>query len=219
MSKNKNIDEVSKVDLYTFIHKAQRMHLFDLSVRIGHTDFSNEAEIKSIQEDVRSMIAHLKKHSHSEATFIHPLFNELGNQISVIDDEHDDLEKELHKIECILSEKRWEELYNEFNLFIAAYLFHQDEEEKMQSTILWKHFDNDRLGAVMTAFKKSLSPIQEMENLKFIIPSLSVPELTKMFRNIKASAPTSVFEAVYKMAENHLATTQWNELSKSLSLI
>lgn len=219
MSNKNKIEEVSKVDLYTFIHKAQRVHLFELSARVGRADFSNEVEVKSIEQDLKSMISHLKKHSVSEATFIHPLFNELGNQISVIDDEHDDLENKLGALECILNEKKWGELYPELNLFIASYLSHQDEEEKMQADILWKHFDNDRLAAVMTAYKKSLSPAQETENLKFIIPCLSIPELTKMFRNIKASASTTVFQASCQIAENHLVPNDWKKLSKSLSLI
>ena len=208
----------SKVDLYTFIHKAQRMHLFNLSAKIGSTDFSDEAEVNSIEKDLRSMITHLRKHSLSEATFIHPLFNELGNQIAVIDEEHDDLEKELLKIEHILNEKKWEDLYSELNRFIGSYLIHQDEEEHLQSDILWKHFDNDRLAAVMTAFKKSISPAENIENLKFMIPSLSVPELTQMFQNIKKSASTSAFQTCCQIAESHLEKSRWQKLCKSLSI-
>lgn len=219
MSNINKSDEVSKVDLYTFIHKAQRAHLFDLSTRIGRADFSNEEEINSIQQELRSMISHLRKHSLSEANYIHPLFNELGNQISVIDDEHEDLEKELLKLEYILNKKGWGELYPELNRFIASYLLHQAEEEQMQSDILWKHFDNDRLAAVMTAFKKSLSPEQEIQNLKFMIPCLSVPELTKMFCTIQASASAEAFQALCQITEAHLDQNRWKELRKSLSLI
>jgi hypothetical protein len=207
-----------KPDLYTVIHKAQRMHLFGLSTRIGRADFSDAAEVSSIEKDLKSMIFHLRKHSLNEATYIHPLFNEMGNQIAAIDEEHDDLEKELLKIEHILKEKKWEELYPELNRFIAAYLTHQDEEERMQVDILWKHFDDDRLAGVMTAFKKSLSPVEDMENLKFMIPSLSVPELTQMFQNIKKSASTSAFQTCSQIAEAHLETSRWQKLCKSLSI-
>ena len=208
----------NKIDLYTFIHKAQRMHLFDLSTRIGRTDFSDEAELNSIEQELRAIISHLRKHSLNEATYIHPLFNEVGDQIAVIDEEHDDLEKELLKIEHILNAKKWKDLYPELNRFIGSYLIHQDEEEQLQSDILWKHFDNDRLVAVMTAFKKNLSPAEEMENLKFMIPSLSVPELTQMFQNIKKSASTSAFQTCCQVAESHLEKSRWQKLCKSLSI-
>lgn len=174
-------NETLKVDLYKFIHKAQRMHLFDLSVRIGRTDFSNENEVNAVLNDLKDMIAHLRKHSHSEETFVHPLFKEIGDLISIIDEEHDDLEIELLKIENVIQEKRWDDLYPELNRFIASYLMHQDEEETLQKKILWKHFENDRLSAVMTNFKNSLTPEQEMDNLKFIIPTLTCNEIIKMF--------------------------------------
>ena len=92
------------------------------------------------------MIAHLRKHSIVEATFIHPLFTELGN--SEIDEEHDELEGHLLQLEQIVEEKRWQELYSAFNRFLALYLTHQDEEERAQVDILWKHFDDARLFGV-----------------------------------------------------------------------
>ena len=85
--------------------------MFALSTRIGRADFSDEVETNMIQEELHRMISHLKGHSLNELTFIHPLFREVGNQISVIDEEHDDLEKELLKLEIILKEKKWNDLY------------------------------------------------------------------------------------------------------------
>lgn len=208
----------NKVDLYTFIHKAQRKHLFDLCAKIGCADFSNEEEINTIEHGLRSMISHLRKHSMSEATYIHPLFNEVGNQISVIDEEHDDLEKELLVLESILNEKKWGELYPTLNRFIASYLIHQDEEETMQADILWKHFDNDRLAAVMTAYRKSLSPTQEIDNWKFLIPALNISELTQLFQNIKKTAAPSAFQECSLFAEAHLETSHWKKICQALSI-
>ncbi len=176
---------MSRIDLYTFIHKAQRAHLFALSSRIGRADFSDEKEVNSIEQELRSMIFHLREHSVNETTFIHPLFHEIGDQISVIEHEHDDLEKELNKLEHILNEKDWKELYPELNRFIASYLTHQDEEETMQVDILWKYFDDARLADVMTAYKKSRTPEQSVANLKFLAFGLSLPELTKMLQGAK----------------------------------
>lgn len=176
---------MSKVDLYTLIHKAQRAHLFSLSSRIGRADLSDEKEFNSIEQESRDMIAHLREHSVSETTFIHPLFYEIGDQISVIEHEHDDLEKELNKLEHILDEKNWKDLYPELNRFIAAYLTHQEEEERMQIDILWKYFDDSRLADVMTAYKKSRTPEQHAANLKFLAFGISLPELARMLQGAK----------------------------------
>lgn len=206
-----------KIDLYSFIHKAQRVHLFTLAIKIGRADFSDEIEAHSIEQELRDMIARLKAHSIHEDTLIHPLFRELGDQIAVIDEEHDDLGKELLKLEHILDSKQWDLLYPELNRFISAYLAHQDEEETMQEQILWKHFDNARLGTVMTAFQASRTPAQKMDDLKFIIPGLSLSELTALFQGIKASAPAPAFETACQIAEMHLEPGRWTALHKAIS--
>ncbi len=207
-----------RVDLYKLIHKAQRAHLFALSSRIGRADFSDEEEARSIEQELRGMISHLKGHSLNETTYIHPLFNEIGNQIAAIEHEHDDLEKELFKLECILNEKEWEQLYPEFNRFIASYLTHQDEEERMQADILWKYFDDSRLAAAFAAFQASRSPAQRREDLSFIVPGLSIPELAGIVHHIKASAPIPAFEEACQLIQKHLEPSRWAELCKSLSI-
>lgn len=208
---------MNRIDLYTLIHKAQRAHLFALSTRIGHADFSDSEETRAIEEELRKMIAHLKGHSHTEATFIHPLYNEIGNQIAQIDHEHEDLEEELNKLERILDKKQWPLLYPEFNRFIASYLTHQDEEERMQEDVLWKYFDDNRLAAVMTAFRMSRTPIQAKEDLKILFLGLSVLELAKIFQNIRASAPAEVFHSACQMAKEELEPNRWIKLENTLA--
>jgi Hemerythrin HHE cation binding domain len=205
-----------KIDLYTFIHKAQRVHLFTLAIKIGCADLSDETEMRSIELELRDLIARLKAHSIHEDTLIHPLFRELGDQIAVIDEEHDNLGLELRKLEDILDHKQWNLLYPELNRFISSYLAHQDEEETMQEQILWKHFDNARLGTVMTAFQASRSPAQKMDDLKFLIPGLNVAELTAIFQGIKAAAPAPAFEAACQIAQMHLEPSKWAALQRAI---
>ena len=208
-----------KVDLYTFIHKAQRVHLFNLAIKIGRADLSDEIAMHSIELELKDMIARLKAHSIHEDTLIHPLFRELGNQIAVIDEEHDDLGKELQKLEYILDHKQWDKLYPELNRFISSYLAHQDEEEMMQEQILWKHFDNARLGAVMTAFQASRSPAQKKDDLNFLIPGLNIHELTAIFQGMKTSAPAPAFEAACQIAQMHLGPNMWTALQRAIGPI
>lgn len=207
-----------KIDLYTFIHKAQRVHLFHLAIKIGHADISNKTEMNTIELELRDMIARLKAHSDHEDTLIHPLYRELGDQANLIDEEHDDLEQELHKLEQILDAKQWDKLYPEINRFISSYLAHQDEEETLQNQVLWKHFDNDRLSTVMTAFQQSRTPAQKMDDLQFLIPGLNLSELTALFRGMKASAPEPVFAAACQIAQTQLEPHRWSALITQLSI-
>lgn len=205
---------MKKTDLYTLIHKAQRGHLFALSSRIGKTDFSDPQEVNAIKHELDSILAHLRKHSLNELTFIHPLYLEIGDQSAMIDEEHDELEQEILKLEEIIAEGRWEKLYAQFNRYIASYLLHQDEEERAQEEILWKHFDDTRLSAAMNAFLASRSPAVAIEDLKFVIPHLSNQELEQMFTGMKKSMPTHAFQGACGIAESLLEPNRWDQLHR-----
>lgn len=195
---------MERVDLYRFPHKVQRAHLFALSTKIGRADLTNQMELNEIEKSLRLMIRLLREHSEHEATFIHPLYKEVGDSASPLDEEHDDLEKELVKLEKVLEEKRWSALYEVLNRFIGHYLLHQDEEETEQTEVLWKHFDDSRLLAVMNAFKASRPSSSLKEDLELAIPCLNLVELTQMFQMIKMAAPKEALQMALEIANSSL---------------
>lgn len=206
---------MKRVDLYTVIHKAQRVHMFELSAKIGRLDFGDEQAVGEMNDELRHFVTHIREHGHHEDIFIHPLFRELGNEAVVLDEEHDDLDKELDQLETILDQKNWQQLYPAFNRFIAIYLLHQDEEESLQASVLWKHFDDGRLLGAFGAFKASRSPSQHAEDLKFILPGLSTLEIAEIFRSIKASS-LEAFQSALKMAEKQLEPRGFAALARAL---
>ncbi|MGZ3633015.1 MAG: hemerythrin domain-containing protein [Parachlamydiaceae bacterium] len=204
--------QTPRLDLYGFIHKAQRYHLYALASKIGQTDFTDSDEIESIEKELRAMITHLEEHSHNEDTFIHPLYREIGDKAAAIDEEHDKLDEELHKLEEILNQKQWHELYPQLNRFISLYLSHQDEEEQMQAKILWKHFDDARLAGVLVAFNAQRTPEAKAHDMEFMLPSMNVKELIGLLRNIKESAPATTFQGVCEIAKAYLEPSRWAKI-------
>jgi hypothetical protein len=191
----------NRVDIYTLIHKAQRVHLFGLSFQVALADMSDETQVAAIEETLVEIIKHLKEHAEHEECFIHPLFAEIGTQAVKFNSEHNEIDKQLQKLEVIIAEKKWHELYAEFNKFLAFYLKHQNDEEEAQREVLWKHFDDQRLNDVMNNFKTSRTLEQTLKDFEFILPTLSVPEITAIFSNFKKTAPPELFDSVYDMAE------------------
>ena len=79
----------NRVDLYSLIHKAQRVRLFALSSKIAKADLENSAQCAEIKEELSALINHLRAHVVHEATLIHPLFAEAGGQLAdLLNDEH-----------------------------------------------------------------------------------------------------------------------------------
>ncbi len=207
---------MSRVNLYALIHKAQRAHLFDLAFRLGRVSLSDEEELHSIAQGIEEMIVHLKEHSINEFTFIHPLFTEAGCLIEGIDEEHEELGQELVKLQAILSEKNWAELYPAFNRFIGSYLLHQDEEERMQEDVLWNHFSDDRLAEVFVRYQASRSLSQKIENIKFFLLGLSRDELKNVFLGAQASLPAEAFQQICQTAKEQMEKNRWAELQSSI---
>jgi len=170
-----------RFDLYSLIHKAQRKHLFNLAADIGQCNPANEIQCLSIIDRVHAMVELIEDHRNNEETFIHPLYIEAGIQNLVMDVEHHQLELHMQQLKELCLKKDITALYREFNRFIAAYLLHQDEEERQQELVLWKHFDDARLMGAMATFAASKSPQEMLAGFEFMAPALNIHELMRIF--------------------------------------
>lgn len=205
-----------RVDLYTFVHKAQRLHMFRLSEAIGSADLSQVDEVDDIEKQLVELIDHLKDHAQNEKNYIHPLYQKVGAVGDHFDGEHESLDIEIHKIEKIMQEKRWNELYTVYARFLGIYLLHIDEEEASQREILWKHYDDKVLSETFMRFKSERPQHLAKKDFEFMLPALSVPELTKMFRGIKASAPAAAFQGSCEIAAKLLEENKWRKIVSSI---
>lgn len=202
-----------RFDLYGTIHKAQRFHLFSLSNEIATADFSNDGTVILLRSKLTGLIEHLRDHARNEESYIHPLFRKLNKTAETLEHDHLDLEMMLDGLERIAKESRWTEMYQAYHRFLAVYLVHLDEEEEGQRESLWPHYGDDELAAVFSRFKAERSPDAAKADLVFMLPALSVPELTRMFESLKTTAPAAVFEKACELAKDTLRVETWERLS------
>lgn len=199
--------------MYTFVHKAQRFHLFRLSEKIGTSDFSVPEEASGIAKEVLHLTEHLKDHAHNEEKYIHPLYQAIGATAEHFDSEHERLEAEIQRIETIVAEKRWAELYPAYTRFLGIYLLHLDEEEAAQRDILWTKYEDQDLAAVFARFKGERPAHLAAADFVFMLPALSIPELTQMFRGMKSGAPAQVFQGACDTAAQILGPSTWRKIA------
>ncbi|WP_347251841.1 hemerythrin domain-containing protein [Legionella sp.] len=173
-----------RVDLYKFVHKAQRYHLFNLSIKIGKMDVNDSLQYTQLKSELQGMINHLKEHMEHEETFIHSYYQPFKEKLALLDSQHETLEPLLRKLEKSLADEP-ELLYSLFNQFVAVYLQHIDEEEQLQKEILWTNYSDEALAEIMIKFTQSLSKEQFAEGMEFTLPSLSVNEVINMITNSK----------------------------------
>lgn len=204
--------------IYNAIHKAQRQHLFELSIKIGRSNFSDPTQLAKIKDDLKKMIAHLRKHTHSEETFIHPLFAKIGHTGHMLETQHHDLEKLLDDLKTIVSSNDGATLYTHFNHFLVAYLQHIDAEEIAQAEILWEYYSDEELIEAMKGFHQSLSPQEVMENMAFMLPCLNAAEVTHFLGGMKNKAPAPMFKSICEIAERAFSIAEWQNIKKATKI-
>lgn len=190
-----------RFDLYTTIHKAQRYHLFKLSIEIGKADFVVPVQVANIKINLDHMIRHIRKHAQNEDTFIHPLFTVCKDQGEILEKQHLQIEMLLDELDEIIETNSFDRLYAVFNRFIAIYLQHTDLEEQIQKESLWRHYSDDELKAVIQRYQQSLTWQENLEGMDFMIPALNVPELEKMLTGMKQALPEAKFQQILLIAE------------------
>lgn len=207
-----------KVDVYTKIHKAQRKHLFALSVKIGRTDFDDTVQVSYLKDEIKRIINHLREHAQHEKRFIHPLYREVGNQAEIFDHEHDDLENSLDLLEKVMADDDHDshKIYTQFNRFVAFYLKHIDEEESSQREILWKNYDNERLMEVIKSFQQSRAPQEGLQDLEFMLPCLNIQEVIDVLTGMQKNAPEAAFQFALRIVENAFSPAEWSKIQKML---
>lgn len=206
-----------RVDLYTFVHKAQRYHMFRLSEDMGLTDFSRSVDAEEIGQRVHNLIEHLKDHAQNEHKYIHPLYQAVGRIGEHFDHEHDQLEIEINTLERAVKQKQWNELYSIYTRFLGIYLLHLNEEEAAQRDILWKRYDDKDLAAVFTRFKAERPPHLAKDDFEYMLPALSAPELTQIFRGMKLSTPAHIYQGACDAAAKILSAEKWHQVVIALN--
>lgn len=206
-----------RFDLYGLIHKAQRFHLLRFSNALGRSDLADTVANSRIVAELQRLIEHLRDHARNEETYIHPLYEAIGTAAAEIEKEHHELEQTLSLLEEIVKARLWDSLYSAYNRFLASYLAHLDAEETAQSELLWPNYRDEELLAVFQRFKRERAPALARADLEFMLPALSVIELSNMFRAMQAVAPEAAFRQSCALAEKVLGETEWKQLLARIS--
>ncbi len=203
-----------RIDVYSLIHKAQREHLFKLSIKLAKMDFSNSNELIKLKEELAEMIAHLRKHSESEERFIHPFYENFQPNCTLLESQHEHFENELAAIENLLDSAEFQDkIYSLFNRFIAQYLLHIDQEEQMQREILWQHYSDKELGKIYLHFQQSLTLEENMKNMEFMLPCLNVNEVKRIFYSTKENASKEILERIIGLIKSAFSPLEWQQIN------
>lgn len=211
------------VDLYGLVHKGQRYRLFQFALSLSCKDLNEASERRFATDEVRSLVALLTDHAHTEERYIHPLFTRGDDAtpaekaaLTRLENEHLSLEAHLQTLSVLTTDGRFDELYSAVMRFIGSYLLHLDAEEAAQRALLWPRYGDHELLAVMARFHAERDVALAREDLKLLLPAMNKPELVAFVRNKRARTTESDSSEFTHLAVQALGHARFAELCAAL---
>ena len=210
-----------RFDIYKVPHKAQRRALFLTAVAIGRLNAGDDATAAALATRIHQLISHLRDHSSSEDRYIGALLENDGGMPPHIAEGH-------HKVEALMDavengvrtgalSRTEHTFYRLFNRLVSAYVSHMDDEEALQADVLWPRFTDEQLIEAQARFVTQRSPMSNLSDLAFILPSLNVAEICEFLGTIRRDVPGEPFGMVLAVARKTLDPPVWSAVESHLA--
>jgi hypothetical protein len=198
-------------DIYGPIHKGIRLALAELVIRIGSTDFDDEAAARDTLAALRHQMMLSASHLAHEEAHIHGALEARaeGATLTLLAD-HDHHRRAFDEIEALMQaieatpagerEALGRRLYLDFSRFVAADFAHMAEEEMVILPLLHRLFTDEEIIAMEAAIVAALPPEKVIAFMKIAIPGMNRPERIRFLNFVRGGAPAEAFEAIRNFA-------------------
>lgn len=211
-------------DLFTNIHKALRLALFDVTATVGRTDWDDPEQVAALGATWVPLVELLRSHTAHEEQYIFRLLDRHDPlAVDRAADQHPDLEDLLEhlagRFEVLLAEPDpggGLDLYRDLARFVAAYLPHLHDEETRIMGRIWQCCTNEEIAAARAAFMADTTPSVLATSLRYLLPAIDRTTRRELAAGL-AHAPAAVIEGVVAIAEDVLTEPQAAEVRSVLT--
>jgi iron-sulfur cluster repair protein YtfE (RIC family) len=213
-----------RFDLYGPIHKAIRVVMSDMLVRMGKANFANADVAVHVVRDLEKLLGWCEQHIEHETKFIHPhLAARLPQALAKIDVGHEEHARFVAELRSLMGgvvnasspELRalaGHTLYLHYSAYFADTLMHMVEEERVLQPLMHRFFTDVELLQINEAIVQSMPPEEAFESLGVIIPAVNGPERAGILGGVHAGVPPEAFKVFLGMIRPRLNDAEWTEL-------
>lgn len=217
-----------RVNIFNQIHKGLRALLYETSLLLQQTDFSDEAEMKDAINRVRLVADVFDDHAHHEDEFILPAIQEYEPSIvDAFEQEHEidgrltrALKDSLQAVQLaspLVRPEMANELSKTFIHFMVFNLEHMSKEESILNKILWRYYSDEQILAIQKNILASLSPWSAATGSRWMMRGLNNSEIVRWLRSVEESAPEAVFQKLFATAEKELPEQRFRHVLEALT--
>jgi hypothetical protein len=220
---------MERYNSFNLIHKGLRAALYQTSLQLQRTDFTEESETEESLNRVKEVIMLFEGHAQKEDTYILPAIIEYEpSVVATFHNEHEEdeqLGKELNKavekvqnctelLEKIIAGR---ELTEAFVRFMVFNLNHMAKEENILNKILWRYYSDDEIRAIGVQIGKSVAPWIQDFYLTWMLRGINNREAKEWMKEIERAMPEVIFQTMLQKAEKELPQQRFRKISLSLS--
>ena len=217
-----------RVNIFNQIHKGLRALLYETSLLLQQTDFSDEQEMRDAVERVILVADLFDDHARHEDEFILPAIQEYEPSIvDAFEQEHvtdkhlmRSLKDSLQAMQMASPLVRIEmanELGKTFIHFMVFNLEHMAKEENILNKILWRYYSDEEILAIQKDILASLSPWSAATGSRWMMRGLNNPEIVRWLRSVEESAPETIFQKLFVTAQNELPEHRFRHVMEALT--
>jgi len=221
----------ANMDLFTPIHKAIRSMIYSLGSRLQTADFTDKAASAAVLADLQHefgdavtstcVLCLLHSHAHSEETGVFPSMQSIDpGMIRMLLDDHQEIRRRLMALTKMADdlgsteppEQRTEQgarINREANEFFAFYLAHMNKEEVTIVPAMKEHFTDPQMQAMQGALMAAMPPERLANYLRWMLPSLSLGELTGILAGMKPTVPPEFLQFVNRIGAANVDPARW----------
>ena len=211
------------------IHKALRAMLYETAIELQRTDFNNEEESSEALTKIESVVDLFDKHAYHEDTLVFPAVekyepsivdafeqehikdHELGSKLRTLIAMFDSVKSDGDKIQLGSAIRK------SFVDFLAFNLEHMAKEEDIINNLLWRYYTDEEIRAIEFQIVSKQSPEATALAWRWMLRGLSNQEITHWFKIVEKSAPESVFNNLFSMAEKELPNARFRQVLEGLT--
>jgi iron-sulfur cluster repair protein YtfE (RIC family) len=200
-------DTVHRHDFYAGIHKALRMALGRMLVRLGNVDAADQAAVAQLMSDLREQLKFSAVHLKHEDEVIHTaLAAHAPEAVAALADDHDHhratfaaLETAIVGVEAALfggCERPLHALYIAFSQFMAEDFAHMAHEETVVMPLLQSIFSDEDLRAMEHRIVASQPPETAVVSGRAILCAIRPAERLALAAGARANMPPEAFQGM-----------------------
>ena len=212
---------MTRVDVFTALHKGLRAELFRVIEGVGQTDFADPAGAARAAEALGSLFDLVEEHRrHEDEVILATVAYDSPELASDVRSEHARLggeQSEIRRLTLRLASADTavrlalgRRIHERLVLAAAELLRHTVREEVEVNRLLWAHRGDAELRALVRGFWRSLPAERLARWLERVLPAANEEERASLLRGLCRDQRPELFEAAVAGARAALGIETWN---------